>query len=133
MPYNPTEWASGDVVTSEKLNKIERGIAAAGGGGLPSYTSEDIGKTLTVNAETQATVIVPEQEVTTDETGNGDLTGVDFSSLLDGDAVTLTVDGEAITEVDFVYHDASEMPVEGIYFTPPSGSSKPPQLVITST
>lgn len=32
MAYTPTEWQSGDIVTSEKLNKIENGIAGAGGG-----------------------------------------------------------------------------------------------------
>ena len=31
MSYTPTEWKSGDVVTSAKLNKIEQGIASAGG------------------------------------------------------------------------------------------------------
>ena len=30
MAYTPTEWQSGDIVTSEKLNKIENGIASAG-------------------------------------------------------------------------------------------------------
>ena len=34
MSYTPTEWKSGDVVTSQKLNKMEAGIAAAGGGGV---------------------------------------------------------------------------------------------------
>lgn len=32
MAYTPTEWQSGDIVTSAKLNKIEQGIADAGGG-----------------------------------------------------------------------------------------------------
>lgn len=31
MAYEPTEWKKGDVVTSEKLNKIEGGIAAGVG------------------------------------------------------------------------------------------------------
>ena len=31
MSYTPTEWKSGDVVTSAKLNKIEEGIASSGG------------------------------------------------------------------------------------------------------
>ena len=30
MSYTPTEWATGDTVTAEKLNKIEGGIASAG-------------------------------------------------------------------------------------------------------
>lgn len=35
MSYEPTTWKSGDVVTSSKLNKMEKGIedANAGGGG----------------------------------------------------------------------------------------------------
>ena len=33
MSYTPTEWKSGDTITSAKLNKIEQGIAAGGGGG----------------------------------------------------------------------------------------------------
>ena len=31
MAYTPTEWQTGDVVTAEKLNKIESGIEGAGG------------------------------------------------------------------------------------------------------
>ena len=31
MSYTPTEWATGDVVTADKLNKIEEGIAGAVG------------------------------------------------------------------------------------------------------
>lgn len=30
MAYTPTEWATGDVITAQKLNKIEQGIAGAG-------------------------------------------------------------------------------------------------------
>ena len=33
MSYTPTEWKSGDVITSAKLNKLEQGVAGAGGGG----------------------------------------------------------------------------------------------------
>lgn len=29
MSYTPTQWATGDTVTAEKLNKMENGIAAA--------------------------------------------------------------------------------------------------------
>jgi len=31
VAYEPTSWKSGDVVTSAKLNKLEQGVAAAGG------------------------------------------------------------------------------------------------------
>ena len=33
MSYTPTEWKSGDTITSTKLNKMEQGIAAGGSGG----------------------------------------------------------------------------------------------------
>ena len=33
MSYTPTEWKTGDIVTSTKLNKLEQGVANAGGGG----------------------------------------------------------------------------------------------------
>jgi hypothetical protein len=38
MAYEPTTWKSGDVVTSEKLNKIEQGIAAGSSGGNGAMT-----------------------------------------------------------------------------------------------
>lgn len=34
MTYEPTEWKTGDVVTSAKLNKLEQGVADASGGGV---------------------------------------------------------------------------------------------------
>ena len=30
MSYTPTEWSTGDIVTAEKLNKIENGILSSG-------------------------------------------------------------------------------------------------------
>lgn len=35
MAYTPTEWKCGDTITAEKLNKMEDGIANAGGGSEP--------------------------------------------------------------------------------------------------
>ena len=32
MGYTPSNWQNGDVITAEKLNKMENGIASAGGG-----------------------------------------------------------------------------------------------------
>lgn len=34
MSYIPTEWKAGDTVTSQKLNKIENGLAATSGGAV---------------------------------------------------------------------------------------------------
>lgn len=41
MAYEPTEWTCGDVITAEKLNKIENGIANTDSGGakLPKVTA----------------------------------------------------------------------------------------------
>lgn len=33
MSYTPTTWTTGDTITATALNKIEQGIAGAGGGG----------------------------------------------------------------------------------------------------
>ena len=44
MSYIPTEWKTGDIVTAEKLNKLEEGVASGGGGGggaLILHTIED--------------------------------------------------------------------------------------------
>ena len=43
MSYTPTVWASGDTVTATKMNKIENGIAGAGGGGLMVTVTESSG------------------------------------------------------------------------------------------
>lgn len=53
MSYTKTNWNNGDVITAEKLNNIESGVEAAGGGvklglidtdeyGLPSGTLGDV-------------------------------------------------------------------------------------------
>lgn len=39
MAYTPTEWETGDVITAEKLNKMETGIAANSAGMIiPTFT-----------------------------------------------------------------------------------------------
>lgn len=42
MAYTPTTWATGDVITADKLNNMENGILNAGsgggGGGVVTYT-----------------------------------------------------------------------------------------------
>ena len=35
MSYTPTTWTTGDTITASAMNKIENGIANAGGGGSP--------------------------------------------------------------------------------------------------
>lgn len=49
MAYTPTVWATGDVITAEKLNKAEQGIAAAGPVMIPAeYNAETY--TITLSA-----------------------------------------------------------------------------------
>ena len=46
MSYTPTTWAAGDTVTAAKLNKLEQGVAAAGGVLVVHETVSDITHTL---------------------------------------------------------------------------------------
>lgn len=47
MSYTPTEWKSGDVITSEKLNNLEQGVAdASSGGGGGVLIVNDVSGTL---------------------------------------------------------------------------------------
>lgn len=47
MAYEPTNWKTGDVVTSAKLNKLENGVANAGSGVLVANATGD--ETLTLD------------------------------------------------------------------------------------
>lgn len=52
MSYTPTTWATGDIVTAEKLNNMESGISAAsasGGGLLVTMTVSQSGGEWTVS------------------------------------------------------------------------------------
>ena len=49
MSYEPTNWKSGDVITSTKLNKIENGIQAAAGGGALIVHATTVGVTTTLD------------------------------------------------------------------------------------
>ena len=42
MSYTPTTWSTGDTITASALNKIEQGIAGAGGG-LDAFIYQDRG------------------------------------------------------------------------------------------
>lgn len=34
MAYIPTNWKDGDIISAEKMNKLEQGVAEGGGGGV---------------------------------------------------------------------------------------------------
>lgn len=56
MSYEKTNWKTGDVITSEKLNKMEEGIAEAGGSGSVSIVSLPIEETHIINSSSNAEV-----------------------------------------------------------------------------
>lgn len=58
MSYTPTEWATGDTITAEKLNKMESGIANAGGGDMFVATISVDAGTGTATADKTHTEIV---------------------------------------------------------------------------
>lgn len=71
-----------------------------GGSGLPSYSSSDIGKVLTVGeGDPVQTVIVPEQTVTASGENPAALTGADVSGFVVGNEGVMTVNG---TDYDVV-------------------------------
>lgn len=39
MPYTPTNWAKGDIITAERLNKIEQGIQSVSSGGTDTLVA----------------------------------------------------------------------------------------------
>ena len=52
MSYTPTEWKTGDIVTAEKLNKMEDGIENAGGTLIIEPTITREGNTTTYSLHT---------------------------------------------------------------------------------
>lgn len=78
MTYEPTQWKAGDTVTSAKLNKIEQGIAGAGGANIlvaHCTTVPDVA-TNGLRAEKIDQPVVPERalDCTLEEILNADFT-----------------------------------------------------------
>ena len=42
MSYTPTNWQTGDVITAEKLNKLENGVSSASGEEIFTVTFTEI-------------------------------------------------------------------------------------------
>lgn len=55
MSYIPTTWETGDVITAEKLNNMESGIAGAGGSGAGLFVIHATGVAHPSNPQTQPT------------------------------------------------------------------------------
>lgn len=45
MSYTPTSWTTGDTITAAAMNKIENGIANAGGTLIVGYAGDELDKT----------------------------------------------------------------------------------------
>lgn len=95
MSYTPTEWKTGDVVTSAKLNKLEQGVADAGGGGIDALV---VTFTATVDDQT------------------GKITGVSsnktvseiVSAVESGKFVVATIDANrwGMSDIVWLFHDS---------------------------
>ena len=115
MSYTQHEWTTGETITAAKLNNMEEGIAA-GGGGLPAVTSADVGKGLSVQTVyTKGAVIVPEQTSAYNDQENGILSsnanislytsGTPFVAEINGSTYsgTITENGTAYCKNAFSY------------------------------
>lgn len=103
MSYEPTVWQTGDVVTAEKMNKLEQGVANSGGGGF-----------LLVH------VLVSVSSATMDKTWNEINEALDngipaFAQTIDGDKVNIdsiysaTINDGQYVVYAFSYENASSI------------------------
>ena len=86
MAYSKTTWANGDTITAEKLNKMEDGIANAGGKGLINITetTDDNIITYTLSASYNDIVAMLENGIIPYTLGNFDgATGIVMFSTYD--------------------------------------------------
>ena len=49
MSYEATEWSDGDIITAQKLNKLENGVVNAGSGGILVVTGSHDGNVSTLD------------------------------------------------------------------------------------
>lgn len=73
MAYTPTNWKDGDIISAEKMNKLEQGVADGGGGGVllvnVTESSDGGGSTPVVNsASPMLTAPIPSSTFTADKT-----------------------------------------------------------------
>lgn len=92
MNYNKTTWNNGDIITSEKLNNLENGVAAASGGGII-----DLG-----------TYLVKDMQVLTFENILGThskFLGTELNSFIPYKLWTITLDCSDVIDYDFYNED----------------------------
>ncbi len=130
MNYTPTNWKNGDVITSEKLNKVEGGVADAQ---LPDITIDDNDKLLTSKAEmvlTGETQLFPETELS--EEAMTFMSGADVSYFIVGNAIRTKIGGTDYLGLLSII-DLSEMvgaPMIGAMYISSSGSGARVQIFL---
>jgi hypothetical protein len=103
MPYEPTEWKSGDVVTSAKLNNMERGIAS-GGVLVVTDTEGTLDKTWQEIHDAAFAVI---------KTVDGNILPIIYCGSFDSSFVLSAINpnGGQYAEVDYLTNSANGYPV----------------------
>lgn len=111
MPYEKQTWATGDIVTSSKLNHMEDGIAGAGGGlvvgmDLSSMAMDKTWQQIYDAPFAVLKVIDPTQNVTTDLISAAIIDGSDYTVL-----VNTIINQGSVTQKVFVAQSATDYPV----------------------
>jgi hypothetical protein len=137
MPYEPTIWQSGDVITAEKLNKIEQALYELSGGGGDEPPAGYVvvapkqSVTLTDSEETLVQLTARDGYAVTDPLPTDLLVKVngtvlpynsaDYDYRYSGDSVTYMVTAFMPTRIanleqfGFMAFDATTQPVAGTY------------------
>lgn len=70
MAYTPTNWKDGDIISAEKMNKLEQGVAEGGGGGvlLVNVTKSGSSTPVVNSASPMLTAPIPSPTFTADKT-----------------------------------------------------------------
>lgn len=124
MSYTPTEWKSGDTVTSAKLNKMEQGIASGSSVVMPIYTTSDM-ETFTCNmtfaeiasAITDGKFVVARIMFSND--GSSYFLTISFSDVETIVYSTTTPDGK-LTQIINLFHNSVEEIGNMMVFIPAS-------------
>lgn len=90
MAYTPTTWSDGDVITAEKLNKLEQGVkneqvgpAGPAGAVGPKGDKGPAGPSYTLPAASKTTLGGVKQAALVAEAAGENVTKAEFKALLD--------------------------------------------------
>lgn len=134
MAYTPTTWNDGDLITAEKLNKLEQGVQNEQVG--PQGPKGDSGQDATINGQ-NAVKIVAGENINIDQSEPGKLT---ISTTGDGDGGTTYTAGEGIqineqtikVNISSASDNATGI-LDGQIYTPVSLLTKLYPLVVVTT